>query len=57
MKMYAAGDKTIILGDWKAWEAACFAEKRLVPPEEFKALDYDTRRAYLKPIKFTTEQE
>lgn len=48
MEIYADGDPTFIWGDWRAWEAACFAEGRTIPPAEFKALSAEQRQAYLK---------
>lgn len=50
MQLFADGDATFSWGDWKAWEAACFAEGRTVPPSEFKALPKEARRAYLKML-------
>lgn len=48
MQAFADGDPTFVLGDWRAWEAACLSEGRTVPPAEFKALPKEARRAYLK---------
>lgn len=46
MGCFADGDDTFVYGDWKAWEVACVAEGRTIPPAEFKALPESTKRAY-----------
>ena len=49
MEVFTDGDPTFVLGDWKAWEQACFDESRTIPPAEFKAWPQETRSAYIKP--------
>lgn len=48
LEAFSEGDDPVSLRDWKAWEAACFAESRTIPPAEFKALPEEERLKYLK---------
>lgn len=47
MRVYADGDETFNLGDWKAWRSACHREGRAIPPAEFKSLTKKERMAHL----------
>jgi hypothetical protein len=47
MHIFADGDPSFVFGEWRAWEAACLAEGRTIPPAEFKALPEPRRRAYI----------
>lgn len=50
IEAFTGDDPSFVWGDWKAWEAACYAEGRTIPPAEFKALPEEKRRSYLKPL-------
>jgi hypothetical protein len=47
MRVFADGEEFFCLGDWRAWEAACMAEGRTIPPAEFKALPKEERRKHV----------
>jgi len=36
MKYFAEGEKFYNLGEWRAWEAACRAAGKCLPPRDFK---------------------
>lgn len=51
MKVFADGDPTFVFGEWRAWNYACYAEGRMIPPAEFKQWSKDDRHAHLPRFK------
>jgi len=50
MEIFADGEPTFIFGEWRAWQKACYAEGRQIPPAEFKAWTDGKRKSYLRHI-------
>ena len=49
MKIFAGEDDSFCLGDWRAWEAACMKEGRVLCPLSFKKLSKEEKMVYLPP--------